>query len=66
MASYPSPIELDAIGARYSVSSRSLEDLVARRRAGARDEELISLLRQPEWGGLTYEQATQLVADLPG
>jgi hypothetical protein len=66
MASYPSPKDLDAIGARYAVPRRALEDLVARRRAGARDDELISLLRQPDWGDLSQEQAEQLVADLPG
>ena len=55
----------DAIGARYSVPRRSMEDLVARRRAGARDEELIDLLRQPDWGGLSQEQAVRLVNELP-
>ena len=43
-----------------------MEDLVARRRAGAHDQELISLLRQSDWGGLTLEQATELVSELPG
>ena len=38
---------------------------MARRRAGARDEELINLLRQPDWGGLSQEQAVQLVSELP-
>ena len=57
--------ELEAIGARYSVPSWSLEDLVARRRAGARDSELITLVRQPERGGLSQEQAAELVAELP-
>jgi hypothetical protein len=66
MTSFPSPTDLDAIGARYSVSLRALEDLVARRRAGAQDAELIHLLRQPDWGGLSQEQAAQLVAELPG
>src|SRR5207302_406868 len=66
MAAYPSPKDLDAIGARYSVPRRALEDLVARRRAGAHDDELISLLRQPDWGDLSQEQAEQLVAELPG
>jgi hypothetical protein len=65
MSSYPSPTDLEAIGARYSVPLRSLEDLVARRRAGAPDPELISLLRQSDWGGLTHEQAAQLVTELP-
>lgn len=65
MASFPSPKDLDAIGARYSVPRRALEDLVARRRAGAHDDELISLLRQPDWGGLSQQQAAQLVAELP-
>jgi hypothetical protein len=58
-------MDLDAIGARYSVPRRSMEDLVARRRAGARDEELIDLLRQPNWGGLSQEQAVRLVIELP-
>ena len=66
MTAYPSPKDLDAIGARYDVPRRALEDLVARRRAGARDDELISLLRQPDWGNLSQEQAEQLVAELPG
>ena len=66
MSSFPSPMDLDAIGARYSVPLRALEDLVARRRAGAHDGELIQLLRQPDWGGLSQEQAAQLVAELPG
>ena len=65
MTSFPSPMDLDAIGARYSVPRRSMEDLVARRRAGARDEELIDLLRQPDWGGLSQEQAVRLVIELP-
>ena len=66
MTSFPSPMDLNAIGARYSVPSRAMEDLVARRRAGAHDQELLSLLRQPDWGGLTPEQATHLVSELPG
>jgi hypothetical protein len=65
MTSFPSPMDLDAIGTRYSVPPRAMEDLVARRRAGAPDGELITLLRQPDWGGLSQEQAAQLVAELP-
>ena len=65
MTSFPSPRDLDAIGARYAVSPRSMADLMARRRAGAHDEELINLLRQPDWGGLSQEQAVQLVSELP-
>jgi len=42
-----------------------MSDLVLRRRAGAHDEELISLLYQQDWGGLEREQAAQLVAELP-
>jgi catechol 2,3-dioxygenase-like lactoylglutathione lyase family enzyme len=57
--------QLDALSARYSVSARSVADLMARRRAGAHDEELINLLRQPDWGSLSQEQAIQLVAELP-
>jgi hypothetical protein len=58
-------MDLDSIAARFSVPRRSLEDLVARRRAGAHDDELISLLRQPDWGGLSQAQAAQLVTELP-
>ena len=65
MTSSPAPMDLDALAARYSVPSRALHDLAARRRAGAHDEELISLLRQPDWGDLSPEQAAQLVAELP-
>jgi hypothetical protein len=67
MTSYPSPTELEALAARFGVTAgRALDDLVARRRAGAGDDELIHLLRQPDWGGLSYEQAVELVAQLPG
>jgi hypothetical protein len=59
-------MDLDALAARYSVPPRALADLVARRRAGAHNDELIGLLRQPDWGGLSQEQAAQLVAELPG
>jgi hypothetical protein len=65
MTSFPSPNDLDAIAARFAVPRRSLEDLAARRRAGAHDDELISLLRQPDWGGLSQSQAAELVAELP-
>ena len=65
VTSFPSPLDLDALGARYSVSPRAMSDLVLRRRAGAHDEELISLLCQPDWGGLERQEATQLVAELP-
>ena len=66
MESYPSPRELEALAARFGVSSgRALEDLVARRRAGAGDRELLHLLSQPDWGGLSHDQAVELVAQLP-
>jgi hypothetical protein len=58
-------MDLDALAARYAVPARALHDLAARRRAGAHDEELISLLRQPDWGALSPEQAAQLVGELP-
>jgi len=66
MTSSPAPLDLDALAARYAVPARAVHDLAARRRAGAHDEELLSLLRQPDWGGLSPERAAQLVADLPG
>ena len=61
----PAAMDLAALAARYSVPARAVHDLAARRRAGAQAEELISLLRQPDWGGLAPDQAAQLVADLP-
>jgi hypothetical protein len=60
-----SPVDLESIGARYAVPAWSLEDLVARRRAGGDDTELIGQLRQPDRGGLSREQAAQLLAELP-
>ena len=65
MNSFPSPTDLDGLGTRYSVPSAALEDLAARRRAGAHDGELINLLVQPDWGGLSRERAEQLVSELP-
>lgn len=62
----PATMDLDALAAQYAVPARAVHDLVARRRAGAQAEELLSLLRQPDWGGLAPDQAAQLVADLPG
>ena len=61
----PSPIDLTSLASRYNVSSAVVEDLYARRRAGARDAELINLLQQPDRGGLDTERARALVADLP-
>jgi hypothetical protein len=61
----PSPIDLTSLANRYNVSSAVVEDLYARRRAGARDAELINLLQQPDRGGLDTERARALVADLP-
>jgi hypothetical protein len=66
MTSFPSPPDPQAIADRYSVPPRALQDVLARRRAGAHDDELISLLCQPDWGGLSREQAARLVADLSG
>jgi hypothetical protein len=39
-------------------------DLLARRRAGALDNELLALLREPARGGLTAAQARSVVAEL--
>jgi hypothetical protein len=63
---FPSPEDLDAFRGRYrSVALGTPEDLVARRRAGASDAEMVSLVRQPDWGGLSDGQAEQLVTELP-
>jgi hypothetical protein len=61
----PSQIDLSHLEATYGVSSGVLEDLYARRRAGARDAELVNLLAQPDRGGLSAERARALVAELP-
>ena len=65
MNSFPSPAALQALSARYAVPLAALEDLAARRRAGAHDGELINLLVQPDWGGLSHDQAVQLIGELP-
>lgn len=61
----PSQAEMDVLGKRYGVPAWALEDILARRRAGARDGELINLLRQAERGGLSQERANALIAELP-
>ena len=57
--------ELDRLETEYSVSSAVLEDLCARRRAGASDAELVNLLRQTDRGGLDRDRARALVGELP-
>jgi hypothetical protein len=41
-----------------------VNDLLARRRAGAAEDDLRALLREPERGGLTATQARDAVAEL--
>ncbi len=65
MEQMPAPRDLSALEATYGVSSAVLEDLYARRRAGAHDAELIHLLGQQDRGGLDPERARALVAQLP-
>jgi hypothetical protein len=65
MQTNPSEADLSQLTQKYKVSAEVLEDLYARRRAGARDRELINLLGQPDRGGLDVERARQLVAELP-
>jgi len=61
----PAPIDLTLLSTSYAVSVAVLEDLRARRRAGAHDAELIDLLTQHDRGGLDRERARALVAELP-
>jgi len=61
----PAPIDLTRLSTRYAVSVAVLDDLYARRRAGAHDAELIDLLTQRDRGGLDRERARALVAELP-
>jgi hypothetical protein len=58
-------LTLSSLANRFNVSSRIVEDLYARRRAGARDAELINLLQQEDRGGLDPQRARSLVAELP-
>ena len=61
----PSPIDPSSLANRFNVSPSVVEDLYARRRAGARDAELINLLQQEDRGGLDPERARALVDELP-
>lgn len=61
----PDPIDLSALATSYGVPEAVLEDLYARRRAGARDAELIHLLAQPDRGALDPQRAQALVSELP-
>jgi hypothetical protein len=65
MEKMPAPIDLFHLEVTYNVSAAVLEDLYARRRAGARDAELVHLLGQSDRGGLDPERARALVAELP-
>jgi hypothetical protein len=61
----PAAIDLTRLSTRYAVSVAVLDDLYARRRAGAHDAELIDLLTQRDRGALDRERARDLVAELP-
>ena len=61
----PSPIDPSSLANRFNVSPSVVEDLYARRRAGARDAELINLLQQEDRGGFDPERARAFVDELP-
>ena len=65
MSDSPAPNDLTSLATRYGIAPEVVDDLYARRRAGARDAELMNLLRQQDRGGLDSEQARALVAELP-
>ena len=48
----------------YGLDPWVVEDLAARKRAGARDQELINLLRETDRGGLAEDRAAELVKEL--
>ena len=52
----PAPIDLTRPSTRYAVSVAVLDDLYARRRAGAHDAELIDLLTQRDRGAFVQSQ----------
>jgi len=62
---YPSLTDLQTLSGHYAVPMAALQDLVARRRAGAHDAELINRLVQPDWGGLSNDQASRLLTEFP-
>ena len=64
MSDSPTPTDLTALASRYGISPSVVEDLYARRRAGAHDAELLNLLAQRDRGGLEHERARALVAEL--
>jgi hypothetical protein len=59
------PNDLSPLATEYGLSLAVLEDLYARRRAGARDAELINLLAQEDRGGLRLDRAREVIAALP-
>jgi hypothetical protein len=65
MSDAPEPADLTPLAARYGISPAVVEDLYARRRAGAHDAELVNLLSQQDRGGLDRERARALVDELP-
>jgi hypothetical protein len=58
-------IDLSSLAERHGLTTAIVEDLYARRRAGARDAELINLLGQQDRGGLAPDRARQIVVELP-
>jgi hypothetical protein len=65
MSDSEAPIDLAPLATRYGIAPHVVEDLYARRRAGAHDAELVNLLTQQDRGGLDREQARALIAELP-
>ena len=65
MSDSPVPSDFTTLATRYGIAPEVLDDLCARRRAGARDAELINLLRQQDRGGLDPEHGRALVSELP-
>jgi hypothetical protein len=67
-----SPSDLDAIGTRFNIPPYRMEELVALRRRGATDAEILASLRTPSDDGpapatpipLTDAQGKQLLNDL--
>jgi hypothetical protein len=65
MGDAPLQSDLTNLANKYGIAPDVIDDWYARRRAGARDAELVNLLTQQDRGGLDPEQTDARAAELP-